>query len=221
MLCRLVCYKHGNGRTSPRRATGRDAMEMNDMILVSVDDHNVEPPDAFIRHFPEARRAEAPKVVRRNGKDVWVFKDKMHPTVGSNAVVGRPRNEYGIEPDSFDQMRKGCYDVKARIDDMNVNGVLGAVNFPSFPQFAGATFINTGDELSLLAVRAYNDWNVHDWCGAAPDRLVPLSILPLWDMNATLAEVKRISALGVHAVSFPDNPTKNGLPSIHNDYWDP
>lgn len=196
-------------------------MEMNEMIMVSVDDHNVEPPDAFTRHFPLSHRDKAPRIIRRNGKDVWFFKDRLHPTVGSNAVVGRPRSEYGIEPDEFSQMRKGCYDPKARVDDMNVNGVLAAANFPTFPQFAGGTFLADPDDLALMAIRAYNDWHIHDWCGAAPGRLIPIAILPLWDMQATLEEVKRVSALGVHGVSFPDNPTKAGLPSIHNAYWEP
>jgi len=191
------------------------------MVLVSVDDHNIEPPDAFLRHFPETRRNEAPKIVNLNGKDVWTFKGRFHPTVGSNAVVGRPLDEYGLEPDSFSQMRKGCYDAKARIDDMNVNGVLGSVNFPTFPQFAGGTFFSDPDELAQLAIQAYNDWHVHDWCAAAPGRLIPCAILPLWDMDATLKEVKRISDLGVHAISFPDNPTQVNMPSIHNDYWEP
>lgn len=196
-------------------------MKMNDMVLVSVDDHNIEPGDAFIRHWPKNRLEEAPKLINRNGKDVWTFKGRLHPTVGSNAVVGRPLDEYGIEPDNFTQMRKGCYDPKARLDDMNVNGVLGSLNFPTFPQFAGATFFNDADELSLLAVRAYNDWHIHDWCGDSSGRLIPCAILPLWDMNETLKELKRVSDLGVHAISFPDNPTKQGMPSIHNEHWDP
>jgi predicted TIM-barrel fold metal-dependent hydrolase len=196
-------------------------MQLNDMILVSVDDHNIEPPDAFIRHFPLQHRDKAPRIVQRNGKDVWFFKERFHPTVGSNAVVGRPRTEYGIEPDSFSQMRKGCFDPKARVDDMNVNGVLASVNFPTFPQFAGGTFLADPDDLALVAIRAYNDWHVHDWCGAAPERLIPVAILPLWDMAATLDELKRVSALGVHSISFPDNPTKADLPSIHNEYWEP
>lgn len=196
-------------------------MKMNDMVLASVDDHNIEPPDAFIRHWPKDRLDEAPKIVNRNGKDMWMFKGRPHPTVGSNAVVGRPLEEYGIEPDSFDQMRKGCYDPKARLDDMNVNGVLASVNFPTFPQFAGGTFIADPGELSLIATRAYNDWHIHDWCAGSSGRLIPCAILPVWDMDETVRELKRVSALGVHAISFPDNPTKVNLPSIHNEYWEP
>lgn len=196
-------------------------MQLNDMVLVSVDDHNIEPPEAFLRHWPKNRLEEAPKVIERNGKDAWFFKGKIHPTCGSNAVVGRPLEEYGLEPTRFEQMRKGCYDPAARIDDMNVNGVFGSVNFPTFPTFAGATFINDPGELSLIATRAYNDWHILEWCAYAPGRLLPCAILPLWDMDETLKEVKRVSDLGVHGVTFPDNPVRLGLPSIHNEYWEP
>ena len=197
-------------------------MDMNDLILVSVDDHNVEPPDAFIRHFPEKLRDKAPKIIKKRNKDVWFFEDKIYPTVGTNAVVGRPRSEYGFEPDAFDRMRKGCYDAKARVDDMNVNGVLGSLNFPTFPNFAGMTFLGVEDKtMATHAVRAYNDWHIHDWCGAAPGRFIPMVILPLWNMQDTLAELKRASDLGVHAITFPDNPALIGLPSIHDDYWKP
>ena len=196
-------------------------MQMNDMILISVDDHNVEPPEAFIRHWPAADKSEAPRIIKRDGKDVWTFHDKIFPTIGTNAVVGRPREEYGMEPDEFDQMRPGVFDALKRVDDMNVNGQLAAINFPTFPSFAGGAFLALADDLAARAIRAYNDWHVHEWCGAAPGRFIPMVILPLWDMAATLAELDRVSKLGVHAISFPDNPARIGLPSIHNAYWDP
>jgi len=195
---------------------------MDDMILVSVDDHVIEPPDAFIRHFPERLKSRAPVIQTHDGVDVWMLEGNRYPTIGLNAVAGRPRSEYGMEPNSFSQLRQGTYDVKARIDDMNVNGVVGAINFPTFPRFAGNTFLALPDkEIALACVRAYNDWHVHDWCGAAPGRFIPMILLPLWDMAATLEELKRMSALGVHAVTFPDNPALAGLPSLHNAYWQP
>ena len=199
-------------------------MEMNDMVLVSIDDHVLESPDAFLRHYPVERRGEAPKIIQKGDSEVWFWNDTVYPTIGLNAVVGRPRSEYGMEPTRFDQVRKGCYDPKARVDDMNVNGILGSLNFPTFPSFAGNVFIQaaaTAPERALMAVRAYNDWHVQDWCGAAPGRLIPLIMLPIWDMPATLAEMKRMSAAGVHAITFPDNPALVGLPSIHNEYWEP
>jgi predicted TIM-barrel fold metal-dependent hydrolase len=197
-------------------------MQMEDMIMISVDDHAVEPPDAFIRHFPERLRDKAPRIQAENGKEFWMWEGQRYPTIGLNAVVGRPRSEYGMEPCTFAQLRRGCYDVKDRVDDMSVNGILASLCFPTFPHFAGRVFLRTQDkEMALLGVRAYNDWHIYDWCGAAPGRFIPMVLLPLWNIEESVREVKRVSALGVHAVSFPDNPYLLGLPSLHDSYWEP
>lgn len=199
-------------------------MRMEDMVLVSIDDHIVEPPHAFIAHYPESRRSEAPRIIDRNGADAWFWNDTVFPTIALNAVVGRPRSEYGMEPTRFDQLRPGCYDPRARVDDMNANGVCGSMNFPTFPRFAGNVFIDAAASVpaeALRAIRAYNDWHVLEWCAHAPERFIPLALLPLWDMHETLAELKRMADLGVRAISFPDNPAMAGLPSLHNAYWEP
>ncbi len=197
-------------------------MDMNELVLISIDDHVIEPPNAFIDHYPAHAKHRAPRIEQSNGQDVWIWEGGRFPSLGLNAVAGRPREEYGVEPTAYDQMRKGCYDPLARVDDMNVNGVLASVNFPTFPAFAGNTFLRHVDkEAALIAVRAYNDWHLQDWCGKAPGRFIPMIILPLWDMSATLDEIKRMSELDVHAISFPDNPVPAGLPSIHSEYWEP
>ena len=113
-------------------------MKMEDMVLVSVDDHVVEPPDMFKNHLTEEYKAKAPRVTRlKSGCDVWEFNGQKLPNIGLNAVVGRVPEEYGVEPTSYDQLRKGCYDVHARVADMSANGVLGSICFPSFPGFVG------------------------------------------------------------------------------------
>lgn len=199
-------------------------MQMGDMVIISVDDHAVEPPEAFVRHYPAARKDQAPRIIDRNGQDVWLWNDKVYPTIGLNAVVGRPRSEYGMEPTRFEQLRPGTFDPKARVDDMNVNGVLASLNFPTMPSFAGGVFVAAAKDApdkALDAVRSWNDWHVQEWCASAPGRFIPMCLVPAWDMDATLAELKRMSDLGVHAVSFSDNPANIGLPSIHNAYWEP
>lgn len=197
-------------------------MQLEDMIIVSVDDHAVEPPEAFIRHYPEGKKDRAPKIIDRDGKDAWEWNGRIFPTIGLNAVVGRPRSEYGMEPTRFEQLRRGCFDPKARVDDMNANGVLGSLNFATMPGFSGNHFITTPDkDEALLAIRAWNDWHVLEWCEIGKNRLIPMIILPLWDMQLTLAEMKRMSKYGVHNIAFPDNPARIGLPSVHNEYWEP
>ena len=197
-------------------------MNMEDMILVSVDDHVIEPPNAFARHMPAKFKGREPKVEKRNGRDVWIFEGVGYGYMGLNSVVGRPKEEYGMEPLSYDHMRKGTYDIKARVDDMNANGILGSMCFPTFPGFAGQKFQAFGErDVALAALQAYNDWHLHDWAGAAPGRFIPLMLVPMWDIPAAVEEVKRLSAQGVHAMTFSDNPALLGFPSVHDDYWDP
>ncbi|MFM8238354.1 MAG: amidohydrolase family protein [Actinomycetota bacterium] len=198
-------------------------MRTEDMILISVDDHVVEPPDVFEHHLPAKYRDIAPRIERMpDGTDRWKFLDFEIPNVGLNAVTGRPPEEYGMDPTSFDELRPGTYDVHQRLLDMSANGVLGSMNFPSLPGFAGRLFAAVPDKDAALALcRAYNDWHIDEWCGAAPDRFIPLAIPPIWDPEAIAAEVRRVAAKGCHAITFPENPVPLGLPSLHSDHWDP
>ncbi|CAB4753273.1 MAG: amidohydrolase family protein [Actinobacteria bacterium] len=198
-------------------------MQINDLILISVDDHLVEPPDMFVDHIPAKYADRAPKVVRtEDGADVWVFEGAVIPNVGLNAVAGRPKEEYGIEPTAFDEMRRGCFDVHERVKDMSAAGVLGSMNFPSFPGFSGRLFSAIPDkDLALAVIRAYNDWHVDTWCGAYPDRFIPNPLPVLWDAELAAQEVRRLAKKGVHSVTFTENPAALGYPSYHNDFWDP
>jgi predicted TIM-barrel fold metal-dependent hydrolase len=198
-------------------------MEIADLILVSVDDHLIEPPDMFVRHIAPRFKDRAPAVmVGTGGAHHWQIEGQRAPGLGLNAVAGRPKEEYGFEPVSYEQVRKGCFDPDARIEDMNANGVLGSICFGSFPGFAGARFQKMQDkELALATIQAYNDWHFHTWCGKHPGRFIPLAMLPLWDVGLAVSELERMVRLGCHAVTFPENPALIGLPSLHNECWEP
>ncbi len=198
-------------------------MDTDALILVSVDDHLVEPPTLFDAHIPDRYRDRAPKIVHTDiGDDVWMFDGEAVPYMGLNAVAGRPREEYGIEPMSYDEMRRGCWDVHERVLDMNAGGVLGSLNFPSFPGFAGRLFAAAADkDLALAVVQAYNDWHIDEWCGAYPDRFIPMALPVLWDPELAAAEVRRTAAKGCHSLTFTENPALLDYPSFHSDAWDP
>ena len=89
-----------------------------------------------------------------------MFNGVQIPNIGLNAVAGRPKEEYGVDPTAFDEMRPGCFDVHERVKDMNAGGVLACMNFPSFPAFSGRLFAACEDkDLALAVTQAYNDWH--------------------------------------------------------------
>ena len=195
---------------------------VDDLILISVDDHLIEPPDLFVNHLPAAYLDRAPKLERNaEGSDVWVFNGIAMETVALNAVAGRPKEEYGMEPQSLDEVRPGCYDVHERVKDMDAGGVLASMNFPSFPTFTARVFATEDRALSRALVEAYNDWHLDEWCGAHPGRFIPMAVPVIWDAEETATEVRRTAAKGCHSLSFTENPAALGYPSFHDEYWDP
>ena len=192
--------------------------------LISVDDHLVEPPGMFEGRLPPALQDRAPRVVEtEEGHQVWEFDGRIFFQVGVNAVVGRRREDWRIEPTRFDEMRPGCFDIDARIRDMDINGVWAAVNFPSqITGFCGAVFSRCSDpELGLAVTRAWNDWFFDEWYRAHPDRIVPMGITFLGDADEAAAEIRRNAARGFTAVTLPEQPERIGMPSIFSGWWDP
>ena len=118
---------------------------------------------------------------------------------------------------TFDQMRPGCWQQQARLDDMTLNGVEAQLCFPNYPRFAGQIFLRGQDrELAKLCVEAYNDWMVDEWCAGTGGRLIPLCLVPLWDAELAAAEVRRNAARACGPWRSARCPPTSGLPSIHS-----
>ncbi|HEY4332541.1 MAG TPA: amidohydrolase family protein [Ilumatobacteraceae bacterium] len=199
-------------------------MQMNDMILVSIDDHAIEPPDMYERHLPAKYRELAPRVIRNEiGEDQWFFQGEATSTpFGMAATVGWPNEQWGIEPGTFSELRPGCFDIHSRVGDMNANGVLASMCFPTMAGFNARTFTEAADkELAYVMLQAYNDWHIDEWCAAYPGRFIPLGIVPMWNIDLAVAEVHRIAKKGCKAISFLESPHAQHFPSFLSGHWDP
>jgi predicted TIM-barrel fold metal-dependent hydrolase len=193
--------------------------------VISVDDHLVEPPWLFEGRLPKHLQDRAPRIVETpTGAQQWEFDDKVFPQLGFNALVGRAdRDDFTFEPARFDDMRRGCFDIRARIRDMDINGIWASVCFPSqITGFCGRIYSACSDpELGLATTRAFNDWIAEEWHGTYPERIVPMGITYLADAQAGAEEIRRNAARGFTAVSLPEQPQAAGMPSIHSGWWDP
>ncbi len=194
------------------------------MPIISVDDHLIEPPDLFVGRLPHGLQSEAPHIVEdASGTQCWVFESNRYPNVGLNAVVGRPRAEWSMEPARFDEMRPGCFDIDERIADMDRAGIWASLCFPSLVSgFCGVVYSRAHDrDLGLACLRAFNDWHHDVWAGTYPERIIPLQLPYLADVSTAVSELRRNAARGFKAVSFPEFPAQLKLPSIFSGHWDP
>jgi len=212
--------------------------------IISVDDHVVEPPDLWSTRLPEKYRDRGPRVVREKAKfafvggvfsfernaddgewcDIWLYDDLVYPFPKLSAAIGFP--DLDNTPVTFDEIRPGCWKQAERLADMAANWTDASICFPNvLPRFAGQTFMERQDkELALACVQVYNDWIIDEWCaGDGYGKLIPLTIVPLWDAELAAAEVRRCADKGSYAVAFSENPHPLGLPSVHDKdrHWDP
>jgi predicted TIM-barrel fold metal-dependent hydrolase len=209
--------------------------------IISVDDHVVEPPDLWSSRLPRNLRDGGPHVRRERGTiveslrgrwspsrdegawaDVWYFDDMVRPLQRGLAQSGY-EDEDNTRPVTFEELLPGTYQRDARLVDMDRNHTEVSICYPSISRFCGQMFLERKDKaVALLCLQIYNDWMIDEWCSPErPARLVPLTLVPLWDADLAAAEVRRCAAKGSHATSFPECPPALGLPSLFSDYWDP
>jgi predicted TIM-barrel fold metal-dependent hydrolase len=192
--------------------------------LISVDDHILEPPHLWVDRVAAKDRDRAPHMETHDDIEYWCYDGKRYPSSGLSAVAGKSKEEFSPEPLPYSQMRPGCYDPKARIDDMDRAGILASLCFPTITRFCGQLFMDASDRVfGFECLQAYNDWLVEEWCAAAPGRYIPLMLIPMWDPALAVTEMERMAARGVTAFAFSENPAPLGLPTIHDAdrYWDP
>jgi predicted TIM-barrel fold metal-dependent hydrolase len=148
-----------------------------------------------------------------NGAQQWYYGEIRGRNLGLNAVAGKPPEMFNVNPNRYEDMRPGCFDVHERVRDMSAGGQLAGLNFPNWTGFSGQV-LNQGPErdVNLVMIRAYNDWHVDEWCGSYPDRFIPCGILPMWDAELAAGEIHRLSTKGVHAVTFSENPEALNMP---------
>ncbi|MDX2382239.1 MAG: amidohydrolase, partial [Acidimicrobiia bacterium] len=180
-------------------------------LIVSVDDHVVEPRDLFDNWLPQKFRdhPDKPRVERRGlagmaykggttyefdwqddapQADCWIYGDLIAPHKRHVAAVGFSRDEMTASPITYDEMRPGCYDPAARLEDMSVDGVEASLCFPTMPRFCGQTFAEASDkDLAMAGVHAYNNWLVEGGCGDADGRRCPGPYGPRWAGGAPAA----------------------------------
>ena len=64
-------------------------MQKDELILISVDDHIIEPPDMFAGRLPAKYADDAPRLVHRDdGTDVWQFRTTTIPNSALNGITG-------------------------------------------------------------------------------------------------------------------------------------
>jgi uncharacterized protein len=174
--------------------------------FASVDDHVVEHPSVWTDRMSAARWGDrVPHVAESDDRQVWVI-DGQATAITEASALGAVLADPGAVPRRFDEIPRAATDPYARLRAMDAAGVDTSVLYPSVAGAAGQAFGRVTDpELELACVRAYNDWLIDEWAAASP-RFVPQCIVPLYPVEAAVAELERAAGRGHRGLVFPALP---------------
>ncbi len=198
------------------------ATALSTIKIVDTDSHVIEPPDLWTSRTPAKYRDQVPVVGRLDstGYEHWRVGDVWLGPTGQFSYAGSDI----YPPESFyrnmEDGQRGAWNSHDRLRWMDDSGVHAQILYPNIIGFEAAQFMKMEPAVSIACTQAYNDFLI-EWSSADPERLIPIAMVPFWDVDASLTEIKRAKEIGHRGVLFANKFEKIGLPSFVNEHWDP
>lgn len=173
---------------------------------IDTDGHVMEPDSMWLEYLDPSLHPMAPRTTTDNqGFPRQIIAGELMPYL--------PRDP---EWQKRDPEPRGGDDPKARLEDMDLDGIESVMLIPTI----GLYFGGLKDLRATGALcRAYNDW-VYDYCDADRSRLFGVAMVPQGDILASVAEARRaVEKLGFRSVMLRPNPIAGR--NIDDPYYDP
>ena len=157
--------------------------------IIDCDAHVNEPPDLWLERLPSKWKDRAPQVRHDDNGDLWIFDGGREKwPVGLTAVAGLSYFDYKPMGITYASMRPGSFDTRARLDDMDADGIYAQILYPSVT-LRGARIYSQDRDLQVACVRAYNEWLL-EFCEDSGGRLIGQAILPTSNLEDAIAELE-------------------------------
>lgn len=198
--------------------------------LFSANAHVIEPANLFAGRVAQKWTDRAPRLLPLEiGGEFWTFEGEMGVLHRTCVMAGSRDTGWWEKFGDFntiatmEQLRPGCWDARARVRDMDEDGIalVACTSSPAGMGFGGEMFSHAKEpELGIACMQAWNDWYHEEWVSAAPDRFVPVGCTWYPDPEIAAQEVRRNAARGFRAVALR-NPADLGQPWLGSPKWDP
>jgi predicted TIM-barrel fold metal-dependent hydrolase len=205
---------------------------ITDLKIIDTDTHLTEPPDLWSSRAPAGYEDRLPHVKVVDGVKSWIFDGQVIGRAAGGSVVLRDGskargsrvggrggvNHFDFE---YEDVADAAYQVPARVDFLNKSGIYAQIIYPNLVGFGGQRMAETTDEkLRIMCAHIYNDAMV-EIQEESGGRLLPMALVPWWDMKETVKEVERVNSLGLKGLNLSQDVHSQGLPDLGDRYWDP
>jgi len=198
-----------------------------DLRIVDADSHMTERHDLFTSRAPKGYEGKMPHVERINGADMWVIEGKTFGKAGSGGTIDRQGKKHAFRDSQggswgIGDVHPAAWDAKERIRLMDELGIHAQVLYPNSIGLGGQNLWNSVEDKTLvrLCVEVYND-ALAEVQAESGNRLLPMPIMPAWDIAACVREAQRCADMGYRGVNMTADPQDSGSPDLGDTAWDP
>ncbi len=199
-------------------------MSLRDLRVIDVDAHITEPPDLWTRNAPATHADRVPRVVETDTGLQWVVDGVPIGRAMGSSVIRRDGTKvpgFDFITWDADEIVTASYDMGERLRVLDELGLWAQILYPNTAGFGAQRFGEIEDpELRRLCATLYNDAMVEIQEGSG-GRLVPMALVPWWDLDASVAEVQRAASNGLRGVNLCSDPHLRGAPDLGERAWDP
>ena len=194
--------------------------------IIDIDTHLSEPHDLWTKRAPASMKHLVPRVAEQDGKLTWIIGDGIvlsgigaNPVsvIGADGEKSRTLDWFNF---SMDDVHPGCHDIQARMKVMDEANIFAQIVYPNVLGFGGQNGWAAEEKLRLAATEIYND-AMADMQRESGGRIYPMALLPWWNLERSVAEIRRVHAMGLRGININSDPQNHGLPDLGDRYWDP
>jgi predicted TIM-barrel fold metal-dependent hydrolase len=202
------------------------SLPLDQVNVIDADTHMTEQHDLWTKRAPAAWKDRVPHVTQVDGAATWVVDGAVLGRAGAGGVVDKNgvkgRTFEGLYEWEIEQAHAAAYDPVARVELMDDIGVWAQVIYPGVVGLGGQNLASLVEDVALrrLCLEIFNDAN-GELQAESGNRLLPMALLPAWDVDACVDEAKRAHGLGLRGVNLTADPQDVGAPDLASRAWDP
>ncbi|MGO8860778.1 MAG: amidohydrolase family protein [Acidimicrobiales bacterium] len=196
------------------------------LAIIDADTHIVEHADLWTSRAPASLKDRVPRVEDVDGEETWIMDGNVLGRAYRGGVIradgAKIETDIAYSEWRLEDIHAGSYDLKARLAVMDAAGITAQVAFPNNLGLGGQGVASASSDRVLLdaCIEMYNDYGaeVQEESG---NRVLPMAVMPAWDVDACVREARRAHSLGLRGVNITSDPSDQGAPDLADHVWDP
>jgi predicted TIM-barrel fold metal-dependent hydrolase len=201
---------------------------LSSLKVIDVDTHLSEPADLWTSRASPKYRDRVPQMKAVGDRMMWMIDGDTSIGIGAASVVygdGSKARDMGFAKWHVGEVHAACSQTKPRLEVMDQSGVWAQIVYPNVLGFGGqlrgdASTAPIDADLRLVSTQIYND-AMAEMQAESGGRLLPMALLPWWDVKQAVTEAERCHALGLRGVNINSDPHTTGMQDLSGDQWTP